>query len=107
MGTQPIVSVLRTPITVLPNDRKQHLSLPAVSGTDHKKKRSDENDPSEMGGNCNGIVHSVEEATGDDKDATGNSEKQRVVVKARRNLITESDCKNAPARAARNKSDTD
>ena len=57
MGTQPIVPVLRTPITVLPNDRKRHLSLPAVSGTDHTKKRSDENDPSEVGEKCIWIVH--------------------------------------------------
>ena len=107
MGTQPIVPVLRTPIPVLPSRRKRHLSLPAVSGTDHKKIRSDKNDTSEVDENCSAVVHNIEEDTGDGRDTTGKSEKQRVVVKARRNLMTESDCKKAPAQASRDKSDTE
>ena len=94
------VPVLRTPIPVLPSGRKRHLSLQAVSGTDHKKIRNDKNDASEVDENCNAVLHNIEEDTGDGRDTSGKSETQRVVVKARRNLMTESDCKKAPAQAS-------
>ena len=65
MSSQPIVPVLRTPMSALTGGRKSHLSLPAVSDTDLKKIRSDANDSVAVDENSSGVGCSGNEDEGD------------------------------------------
>ena len=84
MSSQPLLAVLRTPLPSVPRGRKRHLSMPAASGSDLKKVRSDMETAVRVAGSENGVKCDEEE---EEERKSAEDIKRRVVAKASRNLM--------------------